>query len=144
MRTLNGRSFRLPYVPNETFRELMRIGVGYRREDRSYYIRNPSNIDEIRALVSKILEEEVGFTGVSAIPQVDPKICSVCSRQIDCERCRFADECDLKSVESRPQSREDGGKFCLCERCLGDPNVFDKYVKRSIQFIQMQAIRGGA
>ena len=126
MRTLNASSFRLPYLPNETFRELMRIGVGYRKEDRAYYIRNPANIDEIKAQVSKILREEAAFIEVLRSPQTNPKTCMVCNRQIDCERCGFTDECDLKAVESRPESREDGGKFCLCERCLHDPTLLDK------------------
>jgi len=135
MKTLSGRGFKLPYVPNETFRELMRIGVGYRKEGRTYYIRNRSNVDGITALVSRILGEEVSFTEVSPTPETVPKICVICDRQLRCEDCGFAEECDLKGVESRPESREDGGGFCLCEGCLRDPAFFEKYVARGRELL---------
>ncbi len=112
MRVLDKKAFKLPYVDNETYRELMRLGLSYDRQLRSYSAEelDESRIEGVLALLSKVLHEPVSFeqTKESTQSKHVEQTCLICSKRFPCEECRYFELCETKNVPS----------ICVCGKCL--------------------------
>ncbi len=112
MKVLDKKGFKLPYVDMQTYRELMRNGLRYDRQLRSY---SAEELDETRtndvlSLLSKILREQVCFEEPkkSVSSNVVSQSCLICSKHFQCNECRYFELCETKNVPSS----------CICGKCF--------------------------
>ena len=112
MNALDKKSFKLPYVDSATYRELMRLGLRYNKQLRSY---SAEDLDKARsetvlALLSKILHEQVCFEQSKECvreSRVD-QTCLICGKSVLCGECRYFESCETKDIASK----------CICGKCL--------------------------
>jgi hypothetical protein len=112
MKVLDKKGFKLPYVDTQTYRELMRLGLSYDRQLRSYRAEelDESRVEEVLNLLEKILHEPVSFEQAKESTQSKriEQTCMVCSKRFPCDECRYFELCETKSVPSS----------CVCGKCL--------------------------
>jgi len=95
---LDKKSFILPYVEQEKFRRLMRLGLEYNRNKGTYSISHFGNIEELLDTISSILKDEVLFL----------QNCLMCNKDFPCSDCTYADFCATKNLPFQ----------CVCPQCL--------------------------
>ncbi len=112
MKALDKKSFKLPYVDSATYRELMRLGLRYNKQLRSYSAEDLDGAmsETVLVLLAKILHEPVCFdqskesVGDSRVDQT----CLICGKSFLCGECRYFESCETKDVPSK----------CICGTCL--------------------------
>ena len=109
VRVLNRKSFRLPYVKPEKFSRILRLGLGYNSNKRSYYIKNYENIEKIMDTICEIIGEKISFL----------QICVLCGIDFSCSNCKYASLCQTRDL---PLS-------CICSECLNTENLHHQYSK---------------
>jgi hypothetical protein len=112
MKVLDRKGFKLPYVDSQTYRELMRLGLQYDRQLRTYCAEelDAAGAEVVLALLSKILHEEVCFEEkrASAQPNLLSLTCIICGKRFQCTECRYFELCETKNTPSS----------CICGKCL--------------------------
>jgi hypothetical protein len=111
MKVLDKKAFKLPYVDSQTYRELMRLGLQYDREQKTYSAEElDSDNAAVLQLLSRILHEEVCFEekNVGSQPTLISQTCTVCGKTFRCNECRYYELCETKSTSSS----------CVCGKCL--------------------------
>jgi hypothetical protein len=112
MVVLSKKKFKLPFVDSHTYRELMRLGLQYNRQDRSYSAEdlNSANTDSVLELLSRILKDRVSFEQPEAPAKIRPvkQTCITCDKSFQCNECRYFELCETK----------DSASSCVCGRCL--------------------------
>ena len=98
MAVLNKKAFKLPFAERDKFTLLVRLGVEYNREQRSYSIGNCNNIEKLVDAISSVLNEEVKFL----------QNCIVCGRDFPCQDCKYYELCTTKDLPFH----------CVCPQCL--------------------------
>ena len=120
MKTLDKKGFKLPYVDTQTYRELLRLGLQYDRAQRMYSAEelDSANVDSVLELLSRILREKVCFEGTSVgtQPRLPSQTCIICSRDFQCNECRYYELCETKSTRSS----------CICGKCLEEGKTLPK------------------
>jgi hypothetical protein len=112
MKVLEKKGFKLPYVDSQTYRELMRLGLRYDRQLKSYSAEDldTANADSVLAVLSRILHDEVCFEQ-SKVPVQNrqaAQTCIICGKNFQCNECRYLELCETKNVSSS----------CVCGKCL--------------------------
>jgi hypothetical protein len=96
---LNKDSFKLPRVERDEFINLLKLGLGYNRNQGCYFISNYNNIGKLVDTLANILNtDEIIFL----------QSCSVCSKTFSCSNCKYADSCATKNLPFE----------CVCPQCL--------------------------
>jgi len=116
MKVLDKKGFKLPYVDGQTYRELMRLGLHYDKQARSYSAEDldDARINDVLALVSKILHEQVCFEQSKEGVQkgigrgIVEQVCLICGKRFQCDGCRYFELCETKNKASS----------CICGTCL--------------------------
>ena len=108
MRVLKKQGFKLPYLGRDKFIELTRRGLGYERG--SFFIRDLNNAENIRDILSEILNEKIVFT----------QTCLICGKEFLCTDCRYYDACPTRDLPLH----------CICENCSQKNDLYERYVER--------------
>lgn len=109
---LNKKSFKLPFVDKDKFVLLLRLGLDYNRGQGSYYIKNYNNIEKLLDTIANILNtEKITFL----------QNCILCGKDFPCTDCKYCDLCATKDLPFR----------CVCQQCLKDGRLYEKYVGNS-------------
>jgi hypothetical protein len=113
MKILDKKAFKLPYIDSQTYRELMRLGLRYDRQQKSYSAEelDTANIDSILELLSRILHDKACFTQIKEATGNKARAaltCLVCGKQFPCQECRYYELCETRDL---PLS-------CICGKCL--------------------------
>ena len=96
---LNKDSFKLPRVEREEFINLLKLGLGYNRNQGCYFISNYNNIGKLIDALANILNtDEIVFL----------QSCIICSKAFSCSNCKYADSCTTKNLPFE----------CVCPQCL--------------------------
>ena len=96
---LNKDSFKLPRVEREEFINLLKLGLGYNRNQDCYFISNYNNIGKLIDALANILNtDEIVFL----------QSCIICSKAFSCSNCKYADSCTTKNLPFE----------CVCPQCL--------------------------
>ena len=96
---LNKESFKLPRVERDEFINLLKLGLGYNRNQGCYFISNYNNIGKLIDTLANILNtDEVVFL----------QSCIICSKAFSCSNCRYVDSCTTKNLPFK----------CVCPQCL--------------------------
>jgi hypothetical protein len=112
MKVLSKKVFKLPYVDGQTYRELMRLGLGYDKSLRSYSAEqlDEGQVGAVLSLLSKILHEQVCFD--LSVKDVQggrvSQTCLICGKSFACDDCRYFELCKTKNIAS----------ICVCRKCL--------------------------
>jgi hypothetical protein len=96
------KAFQLPYVGNEIFRRLLRLGLSYNRSTRTYSVEKYNNVEKIMDAISDILKTNVSFL----------QICVLCTKNFPCTTCKYVKICPTRDF---PLS-------CICPECLNKNN----------------------
>ncbi|MEM3736609.1 MAG: hypothetical protein QXJ75_00740 [Candidatus Bathyarchaeia archaeon] len=116
MKVITKDGFKLPFVGKEKFIELMRIGVGYDRQARTFFISDLDRIEHVKAALAEIIGEEVTFA----------QSCFICGRSFPCSECRFYGECKTQDIPLN----------CICDTCLDKPDLYRRYVEKGIKLFK--------
>jgi len=108
---LSKKSFKLPRVDKEKFILLLRLGLEYNRNERSYSVKSCNNIDRLVDTISSILNEEITFL----------QSCLLCGKDFPCSSCKYHDLCATRGLPFH----------CVCPQCLKDGKSYDEYVENS-------------
>ena len=113
MKILNRKGFKLPYVDSETYRELLRLGLRYDRQQKSYSVEelDSANLDSVLELLSRILQDKACFeqtTQAASKPATAAQTCLVCGKSFPCKECRYYELCETKDLPLN----------CICGKCL--------------------------
>ncbi|MFQ5761844.1 MAG: hypothetical protein ACE5PO_02300 [Candidatus Bathyarchaeia archaeon] len=103
--------FKLPFMGKDRFIELMRLGLGYDRQTRTFYIEDATRAQDLRGVLSEILKEEVNFG----------QTCVICNATFGCADCKFNANCPSRDVPLH----------CVCPRCYAQPNFAKVYAQKS-------------
>jgi hypothetical protein len=118
MKILDKKGFKLPYVDSQTYRDLLRLGLLYDKQLRSYSAEGLDEIrgEAVRGLLSRILHEQVCFEQPSENSRNirAGQTCLICSKGFACDECRYFELCETKNVPSN----------CVCGKCLEEGKVF--------------------
>ncbi len=96
---LNKHSFKLPRVERDEFINLLKLGLGYNRNQGYYFISNYNNIGKLVDTLANILNtDEIVFL----------QNCIICSKAFSCSNCKYADSCTTKNLPFE----------CVCPQCL--------------------------
>ena len=101
---------KLPYTGKEKFIELMRLGLKYDRETRTFYIENVNNATQLKTVLEELLKDKI----------VLEQKCLVCDRNFSCEECEFINTCKSTAIPS----------YCVCSNCVSK-NFFPIYLKKA-------------
>ena len=112
MRLLKRISFKLPFIERDKFVKLIRLGVGYSRTRRSYFIKNYNDVEKIIDVISDILDEKISFL----------QTCILCGGNFPCSDCKYCDSCATKGLPLQ----------CVCQNCLGNAELYDHYIERDL------------
>jgi hypothetical protein len=117
LKVLDKKGFKLPYVDSQIYRELMRLGLQYDRQQRTYSAEelDAAGADSVLELLSRILHETVCFEPASDKLQKHEasQACLVCGRSFQCNECRYCELCETKDIRSS----------CICGKCLEEGKV---------------------
>jgi hypothetical protein len=96
---LNKNCFKLPRVEKDEFINLLKLGLGYNRNQGCYFISNYNNIGKLVDTLANILNTaEIVFL----------QSCIICSKAFSCSNCAYADSCATKNLPFE----------CVCPQCL--------------------------
>jgi hypothetical protein len=96
---LNKTSFKLPRVERDEFINLLKLGLGYNRNQGCYFISNYNNIGKLVDTLANILStDEIVFL----------QSCTICSKAFSCSDCKYSDFCTTKNFPFE----------CVCPHCL--------------------------
>ncbi len=119
MKVLDKKSFKLPYVDSDTYRTLMRLGLRYDRQMRTYSAEDleEDKAESVLELLAKILKEDVNFNQNTSLAKPEQAVqkCLGCGKNFSCNECRYFELCETKNVSSS----------CICGTCLekGKPSA---------------------
>ncbi len=113
MKNLDKKGFKLPYVDSFTYRELMRLGLQYDRQQKTYSAEglDTAGIDSVLELLSRILHDKACFEQTKQVASKKAPVtqnCLVCAKKFPCEECRYYELCETRDL---PLS-------CICGKCL--------------------------
>jgi hypothetical protein len=94
----NKRSFKIPRIEKGEFISLLKLGLGYNRDQGCYFISSYNNIGKLIDTLSSILNTEITFL----------QSCIICSKDFSCSNCKYADLCTTKDLPFE----------CVCSQCL--------------------------
>jgi hypothetical protein len=100
---LNKHSFKLPRIEKGEFINLLKLGLGYNRNQGCYFISSYNNIGKLIDTLSSILNTEITFL----------QSCIVCSKDFSCSNCKYADLCTTKDLPFE----------CVCPQCLNEETL---------------------
>jgi len=113
MKVLNKKSFKLPFIERDRFVKLMGLGLGYNRGQRSYYIKNYNDVEKIIDTISDILDApKISFL----------QTCILCGEDFSCSDCKYHNLCATKDLPLH----------CICQNCLKNAELYDRYIEREI------------
>ena len=115
MKIIAGGRFKLPFVGKETYIELMRTGLGYNRKDGTFFLKETENADAAKALLQRILKEEVVFA----------QRCFICESSFTCSICAYKEKCRTSGLPL----------YCICYQCRTKTNLYDLYLEKSRRMI---------
>jgi hypothetical protein len=118
MKILDKKGFKLPYVDSQTYRDLLRLGLRYDKQLRSYSAEglDETMVEAVLGLLSRILHEPVCFEQPSENSRNNraDQNCLICGKGFACDECRYFELCETKNVSS----------ICVCGKCLEEGKVF--------------------
>lgn len=121
-------NFKLPFMGNAKFIQLMRAGIKYDSASRKFSVRRLDNLNSVEESLSQIVSKPVRFIrqDVTA-PISEPgekfvKICYIDEIEISCDKCSFVEICPTHVLSNY--------KNCLCDKTLSDSNAYEKYVSK--------------
>jgi hypothetical protein len=110
MKTITGEGFKLPFVGKDTFLDLMKTGIGYNKENQTFFLKNVENIGEVRELLRGILREDVTFA----------QRCFICKVSFPCTSCSHEMSCSTSDIPL----------YCICNSCRKRTDLYDLYVEK--------------
>jgi hypothetical protein len=105
MKSFDKKGFKLPYLGSEKFKQLTKMGLGYK--DGGFFFRNLNNVEGIKHSLCDIFNEKIVFN----------QTCTICGVEFLCERCKYYIDCITKDL---PLS-------CFCENCINKENLYELY-----------------
>lgn len=123
MKVISRDGFKLPFVGKDKFVELMRSGVGYNRDTRIFYIRAAADIERVKLILSKIVNDDIQIIPeeIEVKPVKLEQTCFLCEKKFPCNSCEFFDGCSTKEISS----------FCVCPDCQKKSDGYEKYIAKS-------------
>lgn len=109
VKVITRSGIKLPYMGKDKFIELMRVGLKYDRETRTFFIENINYAVQIKAILRELLKDEIVFG----------QVCIVCERNFSCEECEYINICRSSSIPS----------YCICSKCVSK-NFFPVYSRK--------------
>jgi len=100
----------------DKFIELMRLGIGYDRQAKVFFISDADRIDQVKAALAQIIGEEVTFA----------QSCFLCGKSFSCPECRFYGECKTQDIPL----------YCICDSCLKKPELYKRYVEKGSRLLK--------
>jgi hypothetical protein len=98
---LNKHCFKLPRIEKGEFISLLKLGLGYNRDQGCYFISSYNNIGKLVDTLSSILNtEKITFL----------QSCIICSKDFSCSNCKYIDLCTTKDLPFE----------CVCPHCLNE------------------------
>ncbi len=125
MKTLSKDGFKLPFIGKDKFSELMRMGVGYDRKNRIFFLRSKANTEIIKKILGDILKEDVEFE-TPALSKF--QTCYLCKTQITCKKCEYYENCP-----TREQPFGETGLYCMCPACENKKESYLLYIQKEQQ-----------
>lgn len=110
MKVIATEGFKLPFVGKEKFLELMKAGIGYDRENRSFFLKDLENIDMVKGLLRSIIKDDIVFT----------QRCFICKTPFTCKSCSYEKGCCTSDLPL----------YCICKSCRAKPDLYDKYLEK--------------
>jgi len=110
-----GQGFKLPFLGKDAFKLLSQSGLYYNRKKRLFYVREGADLGAVNALLA------TRGIRISLL-----KRCSICGRGLDCDECEFSDSCERKQ------------DYCVCDKCLAKPEVFDLYSEAQREYLNIR------
>lgn len=125
MKTLSKDGFKLPFIGKDKFSEIMRMGVGYDRKRRLFFLRSKANTEIIKKILSDILKDDVEFE-TPALSKT--QTCYLCTTQIVCKECEYYLYCP-----TREQPFNETGLYCMCTACQKNEESYLLYTQKEQQ-----------
>lgn len=119
MKAITKEGFKLPFMGKDKFIELMRLGIGYDKQTRLFFISDLDRIEQVKTTLAQIMGEEVAFA----------QSCLLCGNPFQCDECRFYGECRTQDIPLH----------CICNTCLKKPDLYRRYVERTNKLLKDQA-----
>lgn len=99
MKLLNKKSFTLPFIGRDRYVRLLRLGLGYNKVERSFYVKDYNSVEKIIDAISDIMgDEKASFL----------QTCILCGEDISCLDCKYKNSCETKDLPFQ----------CICPICL--------------------------
>lgn len=111
--TRNG--FKLPFMGKEKFIELMKAGLRYDGQTKTFHIENLEYLEKLKSLLSEQLKDEITFA----------QICFLCNSIHQCNICEYQNICRSRDVPT----------YCICGKCLHKPNLYGLYLKKTNEIL---------
>ena len=124
MKKISRDGFKLPFIGKDKFAELMRIGVGYDKKNRLFFIRNKANLEIIREILTDIFKEKVKF---EELEYSKTQTCALCMEKITCHLCEYYSLCQTRELAFNKI-----GLYCMCVDCSRKDGSYLEYAKRSL------------
>ncbi len=112
-RIITKDGIKLPFMGRDKFIELMRLGLGYDRQTRTFHIADFEHIDHVKATLTEILRDEVKIA----------QTCVLCRKFITCSECEYYHICGSPDIPA----------YCICQKCYSTPDLYERYVKKTTE-----------
>ncbi|MFQ5997861.1 MAG: hypothetical protein ACE5KO_00985 [Candidatus Bathyarchaeia archaeon] len=112
MKIITKDGFKLPFMGKDKFIELMKMGIGYNRQNGTFFISDMQRLDQIKATLTGILNEELGFA----------QTCAICFKTFSCSECKFFERCETRDIPL----------YCLCPDCFQKDDVYTAYMTSQV------------
>lgn len=113
MKVLNKKSFRLPFIERTKFTKLMRLGLGYNKNQGTYHVENYNEVEKIIDIISDILDgEKISFL----------QTCILCGTDFPCTDCKYHNLCETRDLPLQ----------CICEKHRTTPQSYSGHAKKTL------------
>lgn len=109
------KGVKLPYIGKEKFAELMRVGLKYNRQTKTFQIDRTEYLEQIKGILTEILKQPITFA----------QTCLICGGEFLCVECHYEKMCKSKDFPS----------YCICKNCLNKPELYKLYLEKTSKLI---------
>ncbi len=101
----------------EKFIELMKIGLKYDKQTKTFLIEKMDNIEQLKNVLSNLFKDEITFA----------QTCFLCDKVFPCSECEYQNICRSKDIPS----------YCICKKCLEKPNFSMLYLEKTRKILNL-------
>ena len=110
VKVITRTGIKLPYMGKEKFIELMRVGLKYDRDARTFFVENVNYATQIKVILEELLNDEIVFG----------QVCMICKKNFSCNECEYMNICKSSSIPS----------YCICSKCLSENKIYPIYLEK--------------